>query len=87
MEFSFLFSSICFWLRLLFTDDVIEKYMIQNSKLITKIDYTEDYRWGGKRTKDHWAKCNYKFDTPYRIMNFFRDVLVDPAWWQCTLWI
>jgi len=68
-------------------DDVIEKiYDSKNSKLITKIDYTEDYRWGGARTKEHWAKCNYKFDTPYRVFNFFRDVLVDPAWWQRALY-
>ena len=75
-------------------NDIDKIYSSKNSKLLIKEDYTEDYRWGGVRDKNSWAYCNYKFDTPYHIANFVKDVFIDPSWWQrflygyfnCWLW-
>ena len=75
-------------------NDIDKIYNLKNSKLLIKEDYTEDYRWGGVRDKNSWAYCNYKFDTPYHIANFVKDVFIDPSWWQrflygyfnCWLW-
>lgn len=69
-------------------------YNSQNSEIIIKRDYTEDYRWITARNKNTWGWANYKFDSFYRVTNFIRDVLIDPAWWQrflyghfnCWLW-
>lgn len=77
------------------SEEEIEKiYNSGHSKLIIKRDYTEDYRWITARNPSSWAYINYHFDTPYRIFNFFKDVLIDPSWWQraiyaylnCWLW-
>jgi cyclopropane fatty-acyl-phospholipid synthase-like methyltransferase len=73
----------------------IEKiYNSKNSKIIIKRDYTEDYRWASRRYKSSLGYCNYILNTPYRTANFFRDILIDPSWWQrlcyghfdCWLW-
>ena len=65
------------------TDEKMSKiYNNKKSKILIKRDYTEDYRWIMVRDKNSIGFCNYKFDTPYRIMNFFGDVLLDPSWLQ-----
>jgi len=69
-------------------------YESDKSKLIIKRDYTEDYRWIMVRNNNSIGKCNYKFDTPYRVANFVKDIFTDPSWWQrflygyfdCWLW-
>jgi len=61
-------------------------YNSQNSEIIIKRDYTEDYRWRQAKDKEEWAWANYKLDSPYRVANFFRDVLTDPSWWQRFLY-
>jgi len=71
-----------------------QTYSSSNSVIIIKRDYTEDYRWILVRDKNTWGWANYKLDSPYRVANFFRDVLTDPSWWQrylygyfnCWLW-
>lgn len=65
---------------------MLKIYDSNNSKLLIKRDYTEDYRWLSGRDKDSLAYCNYKFDTPYRIANFVKDVFTDPSWWQRFLY-
>lgn len=69
------------------TDEKMSKiYNNKNSKIIIKRDYTEDYRWIMVRDKNSIGFCNYKFDTPYRIINFVGDIILDPAWWQRALY-
>lgn len=69
------------------SDDTISSiYNSEKSKIIIKRDYTEDYRWILIRDKDSWGYCNYKFDTPYRIANFIKDVFTEPSCWQRFLY-
>jgi len=67
-------------------NDISSIYNSENSKIIIKRDYTEDYRWIMARNKKSIGYCNYKFDTPYRIANFVKDVFTDPSWWQRFLY-
>jgi cyclopropane fatty-acyl-phospholipid synthase-like methyltransferase len=69
-----------------FEEDIEKIYNSENSKILIKRDYTEDYRWILVRDNDSWGYCNYKFDTPYRIANFVKDVFTDPSWWQRFLY-
>ena len=56
-------------------------YNSGKSKIIIKRDYTEDYRWIFARNKNKTVgQCKYNFKTPSRIFNFFKDILIDPAW-------
>lgn len=67
-------------------NDISSIYNSENSKIILKRDYTEDYRWIYARNKNSTGYCNYKFDMPYRITNFVKDVFTDPSWWQRFLY-
>lgn len=69
-----------------FNEDIEKIYNSENSKILIKRDYTEDYRWILVRDNDSWGYCNYKFDTPYRIANFVKDIFTDPSWWQRFLY-
>jgi len=69
-----------------YEEDQEKIYNNKNSKLLIKRDYTEDYRWGVARNLDSWAYTNYHFNTPNCTFNFFKDVLIDPAWWQRSLY-
>ena len=67
-------------------ENISRIYNTENSKIIIKRDYTEDYRWRGVRNKNSWEYCNYKLNTPERTLNFVKDVFTDPSWWQRFLY-
>tara|TARA_B100000902_G_scaffold298988_1_gene286411 strand:- start:744 stop:1949 length:1206 start_codon:yes stop_codon:yes gene_type:complete len=75
-------------------NEISSIYNSENSKIIIKRDYTEDYRWIMVRNKRSIGYCNYEFDTLYRSSNFIKDIFTDPSWWQrflygyfkCWLW-
>ena len=60
-------------------NEVSDIYNGNNSKIIIKRDYTEDYRWILVRDKNTWGYANYKFDSLYKISNFIKDLFTDPG--------
>lgn len=77
-----------------YSNNIEKIYNSKNSKVIIKRDYTEDYRWASGKLKSSLGYCNYELNTPYKILNFFKDILIDPLWWQrfcygyfnCWMW-
>jgi len=63
-----------------------EMYQSRNSKIIKKRDCTEDYRWIFIKNKDSMARCKYKFDTKFRVINFIMDLCSDPGWFSRSLY-
>ena len=62
--------------------DMDKIYKSKKSKLVIKRDYTEDYRWMTVRNNNTWGYANYKFNKFSYIVNFLKDVISDPQWWN-----
>jgi len=69
------------------SEDFYDKlYSSNNSKILIKKDYTEDYRWILVRSANTWGYANYNFKNSKNIYYFILDVLTDPSWFQRYLY-